>query len=364
MAEFALGRVLYANGTPAAGVRVRIFDRDLGGSDDDLTITEGLSDQDGSFRVEYDQSRAADRISVTTTEPRSLLDWTLVQRTRTLDDPLDIYMPYVQCRYVLHGVERSTNIEFSNGPLELRLPEPPPREPNFVPSQHGWHFLNSFPGSPLPFSLPTLPGIGSIPSYYGLCGGMSASAADFFYARRPIPALREAPVKRTAMYKYLFRRQMDSFSPFGEPVMRFVKWMKLGERIPLGTWHRTSDEIGRLRDMFSAGVPLQPLGLVFANPGMPLWENHQVLAFNLIDRSATQADILIYDPNYPENDQVFIRCMLRNCEVEGAACGVTGYSCERVAIIAGPDGQAMEQVRPMRGMFLMPYTPIAPPTNL
>ncbi len=363
MPELVVGRVLYANGTPAASVRVRVFDRDINGTDDDLTITEGLSEQDGSFQIAYDRSRAVDRVSITTTEPRSITDWTLVQRTRSFDDPLDAYMPYVQCSYMLHGIERIITTELVNGPLELRLPEPPPLKPTFVPSQHGWRFLNSFPGTPLPFSLPALPGIGSIPSYYGLCGGMAAAAADFFYAARPIPQLRQAPVKRTALYKYLFRRQMDSFSPFGEPVMRFMKWMKLDERIPLGTWHRTSDEVERLRAMFAAEVPLQPLGLVFANPGMPLWENHQVLAYNVIEHSEVQTDIMIYDPNYPENDQVFVRCVLRQCEIEGAACGVTGYSCERVAIVAGPDGQAMEDRRPMRGMFLMPYTPIAPPTN-
>lgn len=363
MAELAAGQVVYANGAPAAGVRVRVFDRDIGGADDDLTITEGLSDQNGNFQVTYDRSRAVDRMSVTTTEPRSLTDWTLVQRTRSFDDPFDAYMPYVQCRYTLHGIERSTTTELSSGALELRLPEPPPKQPDFVPSRHGWHFLNSFPGTPLPFSLPALPGIGSIPSYYGLCGGMAAGAADFFYASRPIPDVREAPPKRSRLYTYLFRRQMDSFSPFGEPIMRFVKWMKLDERIPLGTWHRTSDEVGHLRTMFAAAMPLQPLGLVFANPGMPLWENHQVLAYNLIDRSPSQADIMIYDPNYPENDQVFVRCKLCYCEVDGAPCSVTGYSCERVAIVAGPDGKAMEDCRPMRGMFLMPYSPIAPPAS-
>ena len=58
---------------------------------------------------------------------------------------------------------------------------------------------------------------------------------------------------------------MDSFSPFGEPIMRFVKWMKLDERIPLGTWHRTSDEVGRLRAMFALDMTTRIFGLTAIN---------------------------------------------------------------------------------------------------
>jgi hypothetical protein len=343
---------------PAAGVRVRVFDRDIGGVDDDLTIAEGLSDASGSFRVTYDRSRAVDRITVTTTEPRSLTDWTLIQRSRSFGDPLDMYLPYLACIYTAQGGERRSMADLHGPSIDVRLPLMPPVAGQFVPSRHGFHFLNSFPGTPLPFSIPVLPGLAQIPSYYGLCGGMSAAAADYFYAGRATPPDREPPRKRTALYQYLFRRQIDSFSPFGEPVLRFVKWMGLAERMPFGTWHRSCDEVIQLQALFGAGTPVQPVGLVFANSGEPLWENHQVLATGYRERGPDLVEIPIYDPNYPENDQVFIRCHRTICE--GAASTIPALRCERVAIVAGQDGRPTEQVRPMRGLFLMPYQPVAP----
>ena len=55
------GHVLYADGTPIAGVAVRIFDRDAGkDNDDDLTEVAGLSDADGYFEVTYEPSRYLD----------------------------------------------------------------------------------------------------------------------------------------------------------------------------------------------------------------------------------------------------------------------------------------------------------------
>jgi hypothetical protein len=299
MSEEATGRVCFSNGIPVAGVRVRVFDRDIGSADDDLTLAEGVTDAAGQFRVVYDRSRAVDRVTITTTEPRSLIDWTLIQRSRTFNDPLDLYLPYLECRYMLRGAERRATFDLDSSPVDLRLPDLPPVAGSFVPSRHGFHFVNSFPGIPLPFSLPALPGIGQIPGYYGLCGGMSAAAADYLYAGKSTPPDREPPARRTALYQYLFRRQIDSFSPFGEPVMRFVKWMSLSERNPFGTWHRSHDEVEQLRVLFAAGVPAYPIGLVFANPGEPLWENHQVLAIGYREPAPQGAQLIIFEPNYP-----------------------------------------------------------------
>ena len=64
MADQIMGRVTYANGLPAAGVRVRVFDSDITGGDDDLTLQEGLSTPDGRYIVIYDKARAVDLRSI------------------------------------------------------------------------------------------------------------------------------------------------------------------------------------------------------------------------------------------------------------------------------------------------------------
>lgn len=366
MSEQATGRITFANGAPAVGVRVRIFDRDPGAHDDDLTLAEGVTDANGDYSATYDPSRAADKFDITTTEPRSWNDWTLVQRTRTFTDPLDYYMPYVRCSYTLYGRERIVTFDLEPSPQAIRLPDPPPVERNFVPSVHGFHFINSFHGIPLPFTIPALPLLDTIGGAYGLCGGMSAAAADYFYAGRATPELRDVPEQGTTLYSYLYRRQLDSFSPFGEPVMRFMKWMRMNEDGPLGTWERSYSQFEQLKALFDAGLPLQPIGLVFAAAQEPLWENHQVLAYGYTERSPSAIDIKIYDPNYPENDQVVIRAetmALRGSSSSGGTKRAAALRCRRVAIVADTLGRAVEDVRPARGIFLMPYEMVMPPAE-
>ncbi|HWQ15078.1 MAG TPA: hypothetical protein VNL77_19935 [Roseiflexaceae bacterium] len=354
------GQVLYANGVPAAGVRVRVFDRDLRGDDDDLTLSEGLSDAQGAFGVTYERALAADTVSVTTTEPRSLFDWTLVQRTRTFADPLDRFLPYLQFRYTHRGQERTHTVPLAAGQREFRLPDPPPVSGRFTPSEHGFRFLNSFAGYPLPFTVPALPLLPNVPASYGLCGGMAAAAADFFFAGRRVPQQESVPDRRTALYRYLFRRQVDSFSPLGEPVLRFHRWGNMPEDGPLGTWQRTLAEFEQLRALFDSGVPAAPIGLVYAGPDAPLWENHQVLACGY---TATPAgyDIRVYDPNYPLNEQVVVRC--ERVALQGLG-GAGGLRCRRIARVGDGQGGARDDVRAARGFFLMPYTPVEPPAGL
>jgi hypothetical protein len=40
---------------------------------------------------------------------------------------------------------------------------------------------------------------------------------------------------------------------------------------------------------------------------LKIWRNHQVLAYSYSDISATTIDINIYDPNYPQRDDVIIQ---------------------------------------------------------
>jgi hypothetical protein len=360
MAEQATGRITFSNGAPATGVRVRVFDRDIGGADDDLTITVGQSSADGRFVVTYDRARAADKLTIA-------LGFGPLKINRTINDPLDFYSPYLELRYQLRGQERVQHVSLEASPQEVHLSDAPPITGTFAPSTHGFRFANSFEGTPLPFTIPALPGLSQIPASYGLCGGMSAAAADYFYARRPIPETGDIPKKGTKLYNYLFRRQIDSFSPLGEPILRFMKWMKMEEQTPLGTWHRSMEEFAYLRAQFDSGLPVHPIGLVFANPGEPLWENHQVLACGYTQVSPSRYEIKLYDPNFPWNDQVFIRAdvmSFRGTDSAGQQTSVTTLRCRRVAVVADAQGRPTEQNRPMRGIFLMPYSPVAPPAGL
>lgn len=360
MTEHVSGRITYANGAPAQGVRVRVFDTDMRGGDDDLTLQAGLSDADGRYTISYDPDRAADLTTVA-------LDLGPIHIKRTVIDPLDIYLPYLELRYIHFGREHVDRYALTNAQQDLRLPVPPPVGGRFVPSQHGFRFINNFPGSPLPFTIPTIPGLAEIPSYYGLCGGMSALAADFFYARRPIPATREVPSKRTNLYRHLFRRQIDSFSPMGEPIRRFMQWMALDETAFLGCQHRTAEQFAQLEAMFDSGMAVHPIGLVFASPGEALWENHQVLAYGYTEKSASLVEIQIYDPNFPENDQVVVRCdrmTLQGRSSTGEETSFTTMRGRRVARVADALGRPIEQERPMRGFFMMPYAPAPIPPGL
>src|SRR3972149_3456061 len=55
------GSIHFANGEPAAGVTVRIFDQDAPSKqDDDLTVEPGLSDERGRFQITYEPLRFMD----------------------------------------------------------------------------------------------------------------------------------------------------------------------------------------------------------------------------------------------------------------------------------------------------------------
>ncbi len=360
MAEQLSARVLFSNGAPAPGVRVRVLDRDVGGEDDDLTLVEGVSDAAGAFSVTYDPARAADRITITTVEPRSLTDWTLERRTRSFADPLDVYLPYLEFRYTHRGQERVHQQALVEGQSEYRLPDPPATAGRFNVSEHGFRFVNSFPGYPLPFSVPSLPFLPEVTQSFGLCGGMCAAAADFLYAGRQVPQQTEVPGRRTALYRYLFRRQIDTFHPLGEPILRFMRWMRLSEDGPLGTWQRTLAEFEQLRELFDAGAPVAPIGLVYSGRDEPLWENHQVLAYGYSE-TPQGFDIRVYDPNYPLNEQVVVRC---ERVLDEGGTKTVGLRCQRVARVGDGQGGARDDVRRARGFFLMPYTPIEPPPRL
>lgn len=282
----------------------------------------------------------------------------------------------------------------------------------FLPSKHGFHFRNSFTGSPLPKAVRGLglENLVSVPTRYGKCGGMSAAAADFFLARTPIPPDTKPPVEGTPLFGYITTRQIDSLGRLGSMTGKFMEMMaapdtspeatsaasltaphiepllkrlEQGELIALGlvyvaspaaakktehpsehpseqpTDQSTSQATGQTTTKAPPGSPAGPK----AAPAPPvrsgaLWDNHQVLAFaspGQVERWASQeacAQIRIYDPNFPDNDHVviFVRKMAQ------AGNQLPQVFCEQRV---GPS----RTIR-LRGFFPMPYTSRLPPESI
>jgi hypothetical protein len=362
MAENFSGKVLFANGFPAQSVLVRVFDKDEPGKgDDDLTVDPGRSDSQGKFTVRFEHSRYLDYNTISTQEPRNLpWDWTLTTRTRRIPDITDIYLPYLEFRYTFNGrrcVHTAFMVPFQS---EFRLPEIPAFD--FKPSVHGFKFINNFPGYPLPFSIPNLPNLSTVGNDYGLCGGMSCAAYDFLLAGRSIASQTTVPAQASVLHQYLYRRQIDTYGAFGEYIAKFAQWMVLPDDTVLGTQKRTYDEFEEIRAKLDDGNAVV-LGLVYVSGShtLEIWNNHQVLAYGYSEVSASTVDINIYDPNYPQRDDVII-------QVERVPVGTTfvpGVPPRKKTVLGFKCKQLVsDRSKELRGFFAIPYVPVVPPPEL
>jgi hypothetical protein len=315
MSQTFTGVIQYANGSPAAHVKVRIYDKDILNEDDDLTLTAGESGQDGVFTITYVPDRALDFA--------------------------DIYMPYLLFTYEWNGRFHTHRNYIQPFERVFQLPEMPPLR--FIPAEHGFQFVNRFPGYWLPFSVPSIPDIPSVSNIYGLCGGMSATAYDFALAGMPIPQQKRRPGRITPLHQYLHRRQVDSLGMLGKQVVRFIRWMALpDEAIQL----RTAEEVKQLKPRLDAGIPT-PIGLVYisSKDSWEIWQNHQVLAVAYTEENGLLT-IQIYEPNHPCRNDIFLQCW------EDGRGGLLS-----VQLIG-------DKQKHVRGFFTMPYDPVMPPKSL
>jgi hypothetical protein len=330
---------------------VRVFDRDQPGqSDDDLTITAGKSDRQGIFSVEYDPSRFMDSSQVSVMVPRNPpYDWTLVPRTIVKTDSTDTFQPYLQFTYPFNGQNKSVIADLKSGIQIYTLPDNSPRR--FLPSQNGWKFVNAFSGYFLPFSLPTLGFLGNPTSIYGLCGGMSAGALDMFLANRTMPTTTSTPQNGTPIQRYLYQRQMDSFGAFGALVMHFVEWMGLPDGGPQGTQKITFDEFTQnIKPRLEKNIPT-PIAIQYVKwtDTHDVFQNHQVLAYRYDTSADGNISVFVYDPNYPNRDDVRIETQKIDL-----GSGLTGLSCVQ---------HIGNFTKKMYGFFQMSYQPTLPPID-
>jgi hypothetical protein len=137
---------------------------------------------------------------------------------------------------------------------------------------------------------------------FGLCGGMSFAALDYFYSALPTPRGSQPPLG-PPLRTYLWDRQVHSFE---SDLARLCAWVILLKHLPSSWPFR--NPIGRLlawterewktiKAQLDGGNPV-PLCLVRDTPDP--FENHQVLAVDYTEgESPNQKKIYLYDPNYP-----------------------------------------------------------------
>lgn len=330
------GQVLYANGKPVPNAEVRVFDRDrpkAGNPDDDLSTQPAVTDAQGNFQVPFDTRLNAE-----------------------FADPLT---PYVAIQYQVKGIGRWFTQDFSFIPLfqqtieigAILLPEYEPVQ--FIPSQHGFHFVNSFRGVPLPFDIP-LQRFES--QTHGLCGGMAYLAADATIFSRAIPDTDHIPRKGTARYNLLYGRLLDSFGPAFRNVFRLQNWTKLPLDTVNGLQKLSREAFLDFQVQLDMGQ-LVPLFVMLDREA--LWNSHQILAYRYAQQAEDSLDIGVYDPNFPNQDNVVIRCKTVNLNPAGQR-QIQGFTCQ----IINTQRPNVPLYPHAFGLFSSGYTPKLPPVQL
>jgi hypothetical protein len=178
----------------------------------------------------------------------------------------------------------------------------------FSASVNGFAFANRWPhvpplrfrvGGPVPLEL----AIGDAAN--GLCGGMAFAAVDLWLAGVRAAADPLPPAEGTPGFRYLVRRQLDSFElGLGPPRFYLLgaPWRSAASR----SREVLARELPRIRRELGAGRPV-PIGLVHAVSANPatLIQDHQVVACAIeAGPDPGSVSLRIYDPNLPGDETV------------------------------------------------------------
>jgi hypothetical protein len=179
---------------------------------------------------------------------------------------------------------------------------------------------------------------------------MSLLAGDHFTFGTPVPTTSSVPPSGSALHTRLVVRQLDSLNlnlssigpEFGAPVRKFFDWMgRPSAGASNSTAALTTTELARLTAALRRGRVVV-IGLVLVDRSGSLTDNHQVLVHCMTRRSASIAELHIYDPNFPLRDDI---------RIEVRTGGGETLSTE---LIPGSSR------RSIRGFFVMPFTPQRP----
>jgi hypothetical protein len=183
---------------------------------------------------------------------------------------------------------------------------------DFRPTRHGFHFPNRFPPGPtVKLGLFDMRWLGVGDAAAGLCGGMSMTVRDFFEARVDPPRDTLPPANGTPRFKALVRRQVQSLDWLRVPLRFYdlAAFRPFARRRPVGEV-TLADEWPKVRAEIDAGR-LALLGLIRATSANPfkLTANHQVVAYGYRAQPGSLV-LRLYDPNWPDRDDVEARLFL------------------------------------------------------
>jgi hypothetical protein len=223
----------------------------------------------------------------------------------------------------------------------------------FVPSADAFAFTNTWPSAPAVTVQTPLGPVGIGNAANGLCGGMVFAALDYWHAGRKPPRARPAP--GSPLYKFIVSRLIASWHlPAG--VAQYYHWMNLPDGdsnvTVLGrtvtaqhglSYLTIEQQWPQMKSSIDAGVPAA-LGVVTvasANPAQ-LGVNHQVLAWGY-ETGGAQVTVRVYDPNTGPSDDVTV-----SFDTSAPAKATTFASTIDLSL-------------PVRGFFVVGYSPAAPP---
>ena len=198
-------------------------------------------------------------------------------------------------------------------------------ETSFRPHWHGFHFKNQFDASlgdiawdrarcATVTEIILTGGLAALAwptSIDHLCGGMCWAALDRYFGNSPciIPGDTSPPENGTPLFEELFDRQVDTLVAHGSLPGRCWDWMTRPDeghptdRHSIG--HLTqSEEWPRVKDLLDRGFPVS-LCVIRERGFIEIWKNHQVIAWGYtFDNLTKRVELYIYDPNFPDCDDV------------------------------------------------------------
>jgi hypothetical protein len=211
----------------------------------------------------------------------------------------------------------------------------------FLPSLNGFHFANAWPSGPTvrfgPFD-PLRIGIGDAAD--GLCGGMVYTVGDLFAACVAMPPDREPPPNGSPRFRAIVRRQVESLAWLTVPIRYWLR-SALGRSFGGDRARSTFDhEWPKARALLDSGKPAM-IGLIRVASADPrtLTRNHQVMAWGYAE-DGRGATLRLYDPNWPDRDDVSI-----TLDLDPAL---------RPTTLRQSTGE------PLLGWFVLPYSPVEP----
>jgi hypothetical protein len=352
------GQISWANGVPVPGVEVKLFEPENSqGVGNELTQQPGVSLADGTFTLQIKDSPLIDSTLITELKPLS----SLFDRIQTGDlslgsDP----RPLIQFTYPLKGHAVQILVPFRKLHRAYQLPQNPPVD--FLPSRDGFNFLNFFKPFNAPITLPAWADVNRIPGSYGLCGGMSSAAYDFRLARANnpnAPDIRKysvVPNTGTLLHRYLLRRSIDTFGTVGIKIAQVGEWTLLPDSGLAGIQKLTLDGLSAIRQKLEDGQCVV-LSLIYEQASdikevvSKIWLNHQVLAYEFVQKSPDSFEIKIYDSNHPNRDDVVVDT--QQVQV-GSSNSQSAFGLVSREVIPGDSDKVV------RGFFTMDYYPIYP----